>query len=47
MTMKKFLFSLVCLLATASAAFAQEHGDYYVKHGADVNVNHKDILLLQ
>lgn len=38
--MKKFLFSLVCLLATASAAFAQEQGDYYVKHGADVNVTH-------
>ena len=40
--MKKFLFSLVCLLATASAAFAQAQGDYYVKHGADVNVNHRE-----
>mgnify|MGYP006932864989 FL=1 len=38
--MKKFLFSLVCLLATASAAFAQAQGDYYVKYGADVNVTH-------
>lgn len=40
MKMKKFVLSFMLLLAVGSIAFAQEQGDYYVKHGADVNVTH-------
>ncbi len=42
MNIKKFVLSLIVLLAVGSTAFAQEQGDYYVKHGADISVTHKD-----
>lgn len=42
MDMKKFILSFMALLAVGSTAIAQEQDDYYVKHGADVSVTHKD-----
>ena len=39
MNMKKFVMSLMLLMAVVLTARAQQ-GDYYVKYGADVNVTH-------
>ena len=44
MKLQSIMRSLCCLLVMASgfcSAYAQGQGDYYVKHGADVNISHQ------